>query len=295
VTALIEMFLDYIILERGLSDRTREAYAADLTGLAAFLAGSGILSANAVARDHVVDYLESLRGRGLSVSSISRQLVAIKVFFAYLLREGLVATNVTAVMDSPRLWKVLPDMLSMSEVEQLLAAPAGDSLVAVRDRALLEVFYATGMRVSELCDIKLDDLHFEEGYIRCIGKGRKVRVIPCGRAAQAAVDRYLLTVRPTLEKQGASRVMFLTVRGGAFTRQRLWQIVQEYTRLAGISKAVSPHTLRHSFASHLLENGAPLRVIQEMLGHADIATTQIYTHVDSQRLRGVHRQFHPRA
>jgi len=294
MNALIEMFLDYVILERGLSERTREAYAADLAGFAAFAAGLGVTSPNAVSRDHIVDYLMAERDRGLSVNSVSRRLVAIKVFFAYLQREGLLATNVTDVMDSPRLWKVLPGLLTPREVERLLAAPDGEAPVAVRDRAVLELFYATGMRVSELCGLKLDDVHVDDGYLRCLGKGSKTRVVPFGSASREALERYLLTVRPRLEKKGPSRFVFLTVRGEAFSRQRLWQIVRAYTRRAGIDKPVSPHTLRHSFASHLLANGAPLRVIQEMLGHADIATTQVYTHVDPQRLKAVHHQFHPR-
>jgi integrase/recombinase XerD len=197
-------------------------------------------------------------------------------------------------MDSPRLWKVLPGLLTTREIERLLSAPDGDAPVAVRDRAMLELFYATGMRVSELCGLKLDDMHIEEGYLRCLGKGSKTRVVPFGAASRSAMEHYLLTVRPRLEKKGPSRYVFLTVRGQAFSRQRLWQIVRTYTRRACIDKPVSPHTLRHSFASHLLANGAPLRVIQEMLGHADIATTQVYTHVDQQRLKAVHHQFHPR-
>lgn len=295
MNALMEMFLDYIILERGLSDRTREAYAADLSGFSTFLAGIGISSPNVVERDHVVDYLMAERDRGLSVNSISRRLVAIKVFFAFLLREGLLAKNITDVMESPRLWKVLPGLLTMREVERLLAAPQGDSRMAVRDRAVLELFYATGMRVSELCDLKLDDVHFEEGYVRCFGKGSKMRVVPFGSAACKGLELYMATARPLFEKAGPSRYVFLTTHGKPFSRKRLWQLVKEYARRACIDKTVSPHTLRHSFASHLLENGAPLRVIQEMLGHADIATTQIYTHVDQRRLKSVHQQFHPRA
>lgn len=294
MNSLIEMFLDYIILERGLSDCTREAYAGDLTRFSDYAAAHAVASPSAVGRDLIVDYLMAERDRGLSVNSVSRRLVAIKVFFAYLQHEGLLATNVTDVMDSPRLWKVLPGMLTPREVERLLAAPDGDRPVAVRDRALLEVFYATGMRVSEVCTLKRDEIHFDEGYMRCTGKGGKTRIVPFGRASCKALEHYMLTVRPRLEKKGPSRFVFLTVRGGPFTRQRLWQIIWTYTRRAGIDKPVSPHTLRHSFASHLLANGAPLRVIQEMLGHADIATTQVYTHVDQQRLKAVHHQFHPR-
>ena len=293
--SLIEMFLDYVILERGLSERTREAYAADLVSFDTFLAGRGISSANEVSRDDIVDYLMAERDRGLSVNSISRRLVAIKVYFAFLQREGLLGKNITEVMESPRLWKVLPSMLSQREVERLLAAPPDDTKFGIRDRAILEMLYATGMRVSELCELKLDDVHFDEGYIRCIGKGSKVRVVPFGTQARESVEAYLGESRPQLETKGVSRHVFLTYRGKAFSRKGLWRLVKEYARKASIDKTVSPHTLRHSFASHLLANGAPLRVIQEMLGHADIATTQVYTHIDQQRLKSVHHQFHPRA
>jgi integrase/recombinase XerD len=190
---------------------------------------------------------------------------------------------------------VLPSMLSQREVDRLLAAPEGDSRYAVRDRAILELLYATGMRVSELCGLKLDDIHFDEGYVRCIGKGNKTRVIPFGDSSRACVERYLSESRPLFEILGASRYLFLTYRGTAFSRKGLWRMVKDYARKACIDKSVSPHTLRHSFASHLLANGAPLRVIQEMLGHADIATTQVYTHIDQSRLKSIHHQFHPRS
>jgi integrase/recombinase XerD len=289
------MFLDYVILERGLSDRTREAYAADLLSLDAYMVRQGIGGINAVTRDDIVEYLVDERERGLSVNSISRRLVAIKVYFAFLQREGLLAHNVTEVMESPRLWKVLPGMLSRQEVEALLAAPEGENLYALRDRAILELMYSTGMRVSEVCDLKLDDVHFDEMYVRCIGKGSKVRVIPFGDAARDKLETYLMKARPKLEKAGISKFMFLTYRGNKFSRKGIWRMVKNYAARVGIDKAVSPHTLRHSFASHLLANGAPLRVIQEMLGHADIVTTQVYTHIDQQRLKSIHHRFHPRA
>ena len=293
--SLIEMFLDYVILERGLSERTREAYAADLFAFDAFMTAHGVGGINAVTRDDIVDFLFDERERGLSVNSIARRLVAIKVYFAFLVREGLLAHNVTEVMDSPRLWKVLPGMLSRREVENLLASPEGESIYTVRDRAILELMYSTGMRVSEVCELKLEDIHFEEMYVRCIGKGSKVRVIPFGEAARDKLEHYLMKSRPVLEKAGISKHLFLTYRGKKFSRQGLWRMVKEYTRRAGIDKDVSPHTLRHSFASHLLANGAPLRVIQEMLGHSDIVTTQVYTHIDQERLKTIHHQFHPRA
>jgi len=294
VSTLIEMFLEYVSLERGLSERTRCAYAADLQSFAQALAAGGVTAVHDVTREQIVDYLLAERARGLTVNSVSRRLVAIKVFFAFLQREGLLARNVTAVMESPRLWKVLPGILRPREVERLLQVAEGDDPLSLRNRAVLELFYATGMRVQEMCDLTLEDLHLDEHYVRCTGKGNKTRVVPFGSRAQDCLERYLLQARPRLEIKGPSRVVFLTIRGGAFSRQRLWQIVRDYARKAGIDKHVYPHTLRHSFASHLLANGAPLRVIQEMLGHADIATTQVYTHVDQQRLRAVHHQFHPR-
>jgi len=294
VNALVEMFLEYVSLERGLSERTRLAYAADLQSFIQALAARGVNAVHDVTRDHVVDYLLAERERGLSVNSVSRRLVAIKVFFAFLQREGLLAKNVTAVMESPRLWKVLPGFLRPREVERLLQAAEGDDTLSIRNRAVLELFYATGMRVQEMCDLQLDDVHADEHYIRCTGKGNKTRVVPFGRMSQEYLERYLLQARSHFEVRGPSRAVFLTVRGTPFSRKRLWQIVKESALKAGIDKNVYPHTLRHSFASHMLANGAPLRVIQEMLGHADIATTQVYTHVDQQRLRSVHHQFHPR-
>lgn len=295
MNALIEMFLDYVALERGLSERTREAYGSDLNRFNTYMRDRGVESPNAVKRDMIVDFLMAERDRGLSVSSISRELVAIKVFFAFLQREGLLGQNITTVMESPRLWKVLPGVLSMKEVDRLLAVVSGDSVLAMRDRAIFEFLYATGMRVQELCDLRCDDIHFDDGYARCVGKGDKMRVVPFGAQSRHYLETYLMKSRPKLEKQGPSRYLFLSVRGAPLSRKRIWQMVKFYVREAGIDKNVYPHTLRHSFASHLLANGAPLRVIQEMLGHADIATTQIYTHVDQTRLKSVHHQFHPRA
>lgn len=292
---LIGQFLDHLLLERGLSNNTAEAYGADLARFVAFLKSRGIRSLNDVARGDVVDFLMDEKNRGICVNTISRRLVAVKVFFRFLQQEGLLAANVTDVMDSPRLWRVLPGVLSLKEVDRLLAAPSGDDRFAVRDRALLEVFYACGLRVSELTTLCLEDLHFDEGYLRCFGKGSKARVVPVGERAREAVSRYLGEVRPMFGPDLAERHVFITRRGTPFSRKTVWRLVKQYAMRAGINKDVSPHTLRHSFASHLLANGASLRVIQEMLGHADIATTQVYTHVDRGRLRSVHAQFHPRA
>jgi integrase/recombinase XerD len=198
-------------------------------------------------------------------------------------------------MDSPAIGRILPTVLTYKEVERLLAVPAGDGRYALRDRAILEMLYATGMRVSECAGLKVDDIHFDSGYVRCYGKGSKVRIIPFGETARERLEKYLAEARPSFAKAVAVRQVFLTRRGSAFSRKGLWKLVREFSRRAGITRAVSPHTLRHSFASHLLANGAPLRVIQEMLGHADISTTQIYTHVDSKTLKAVHARYHPRA
>jgi len=295
MNALLESFLDYISLERGLSINTRKAYADDIGQLLNELTAKGISSLNQVSRKQILDHLMAMKARDMSTNSISRHLVSIKVFFRYLQQEGMLDRNVTDTMDSPKLWKILPDTLSEKEVDLLLAAPDMHKPLGVRDRAILELFYASGLRVSELANLQLADLHLDEGYIRCIGKGRKERVIPVGGESTRLLRRYLEEIRPLLCENPHVQNVFVTKRENGLCRQRLWQIIKEYTKKAGIMKNVTPHTLRHSFASHLLANGAPLRVIQEMLGHADIATTQIYTHVDPGRLKSIHQQFHPRA
>jgi len=295
MNALVEQFLDYLSLERGLSVNTHKAYADDLARFVRFLESKGVKSFNAVTRKQLLDYLMAEKDRGLRVNSISRRLVAIKIFFRYLQQESLLVQNVADVMDSPKLWKVLPEVMSLKEVERMLEAPQGDSRNALRDKALLELMYATGMRVSEAAELKIDDVHFDEGYIRCLGKGNKVRVVPFGEKSRACLQRYLADARPSFARDKPTRHMFLTCRGKNFSRKGIWKLVKTYALKAGVRRRVSPHTLRHSFASHLLANGAPLRVIQEMLGHADIATTQIYTHVDQGRLKSVHEKFHPRA
>lgn len=292
---LIDQFLDYLTLELGLSANTRAAYQNDLLSFTSFLNGGKSFSFNDVTRQHVLDYLMSEKDRGLSVNSISRHLVAIKMFFRYMQRENMLDKNVTDVMDSPRLWRVLPGVLSAAEVDRLLSVPVGNDRISVRDKAMLELMYATGLRVSEVANLRLDDLHFEEGYLRCLGKGMKERIIPFGGRASDSLQRYLVEFRDKFVKDDYERAVFLTYRGTKFSRKGIWKSIKQYAASAGVTKNVSPHTLRHSFASHLLANGAPLRVIQEMLGHSDISTTQIYTHVDQGRLRSVHSSFHPRA
>jgi integrase/recombinase XerD len=295
MNALVDQFLDHVSLERGLSPNTRKAYADDLKRFVLFLDRKRIRSFNDVRRKTILDYLMSEKERGMSVNSISRRLVSVKIFFAYLQYESLLAENVAEVMDSPKLWKVLPSVLSLKEVDKMLSVPKGKSRIALRDKAILELLYATGMRVSELVDLKLDDLHFDSGYLRCMGKGSKVRVVPFGGEAAKHLRRYLADSRPEFVNENDDSSLFLTYRRKKFSRKGIWKLIKDCARKAGIKKNVSPHTLRHSFASHMLANGAPLRVIQELLGHSDIATTQVYTHVDQGRLRAVHASFHPRA
>lgn len=294
---LLDQFMDHLVLERGLSVNTRSAYGHDLTEFLAYLSRRGRAGIQEVQRRDIVDFLMEGKQKGLAAASLARRLVAIKVFFRHLSREGLLAANPAEAMDSPRLWKILPPTLSLEEVDRLLAAPDVSDVRGLRDRAILETFYATGVRVSELAGLTLESLHFDAEYIRCIGKGDKERVVPIGGRAIAAVQAWLERGRPAYAAKGggASRAVFLSRLGHALSRVTLWRHIRAYARKAGIRKEISPHMLRHSFASHLLANGASLRIIQEMLGHADISTTQIYTHVDQGRLQSVHHQYHPRA
>lgn len=295
MNVLVQQFLDYLSLERGLSDNTRIAYGTDLTSLFDYLGTRKVDRVSDVSRSVVLDYLMHERDRGISVNSVSRRLVAIKMFLRYLEQEGLVQSNVAEVMDSPKLWQTLPRVLSPEEVARMLSLPDEGERFGERDRAILEMFYATGLRVSELASLRLEDVHFDSGYIRCTGKGSKTRVVPFGDRARHALEGYLKHSRQKFVNEQSDRSLFLTIRGTGFSRKGLWKMIKGYATKAVPNKTVSPHTLRHSFASHLLANGAPLRVIQEMLGHADIATTQVYTHIDQGRLRSVHSQFHPRA
>lgn len=302
MNVLVGQFVRHLSYERGLSENTRKAYQSDLLSFVAFLEKRAVRTFNAVQRRDVQDYLMAQKDAGMNVSSLARRLVAMRVFFSFLQSEGLLDKNVTATLDSPRLWKILPGVLSLREVDRLLESPIGDDRVSLRDRTLLELMYATGMRVSESADLTLDDLHMDESYLRCTGKGSKVRIVPFGKKACGLIARYLAEARPQFLKRSGkaappvdSRHVFLTYRGRKFSRKGIWKLIKRYAARAGIEKNVTPHTLRHSFATHLLANGAPLRIIQEMLGHADISTTQVYTHVDQKRLQSVHAEFHPRA
>ncbi|HMO51398.1 MAG TPA: site-specific tyrosine recombinase XerD [Kiritimatiellia bacterium] len=292
---LLESFLDYIALEKGLRPNTRSSYQTDLGDFLGWLHRRKLTTLNDVTRRHIMDYLLELREKNRAPTTLARRLVAIRMFFRYLEQEGLLAANITEAMDAPRLWKILPETLSVAEVERLLKAPDLTKPQGLRDRAMLELLYGSGLRISELVGLTLDDLFPDARYLKCMGKGRKERVVPFGQSAEMYVNRYLSEVRPGWNRDPRQRHLFISRRDQPLSRKTMWARVKRYARFAGVDRDISPHTLRHSFASHLLANQAPLRVIQEMLGHADIATTQIYTHVDSARLKSVHQRYHPRA
>jgi len=291
----LEGFRDYLSLEAGHSRNTVDAYLRDLRRMGEFALARGVREPGAVTRNHLRDFVYLLKDLGLSAATIRRSVSAIRTYYGFLAGEGRVRNDPSDRLETPRRGRVLPDTLAVAEVESLLAAPGLDDPLAWRDRALLELAYGAGMRVSELCGLGITDLLLTEGLVRVFGKGSKERLVPLGRNTIGAVSVYLHQLRPTLDRgRGAGRVL-LNARGEPLSRVGAWGIVKRSAERAGIRKRVTPHTLRHSFATHLLEGGADLRAVQEMLGHADLSTTQIYTHVDREYLRSVHRQFHPRA
>ncbi|MDP1853379.1 MAG: site-specific tyrosine recombinase XerD [Candidatus Omnitrophota bacterium] len=291
---LIEMFLNYLSVERGLSNNTISAYRRDLNKYAAYLENNKIDSLAKITRDEISNFMFKEKESGLSASSIARNLVAIKTLYRFLVRERILKADPTSVLEAPKLWKRLPEVMSLPEVEALINSPDLKDKEGVRDRSILEMLYATGMRASELVNLKLEDINLEVGFVRCFGKGRKERIVPLGGKAKEALIRYLERVRPKLLKNKTSPEIFLSRLGKKISRQSLWSIIKKYAEVAKIKRQIKPHTLRHSFATHLLEGGADLRSVQEMLGHSDISTTQIYTHIHKDRLKAIHKQFHPR-
>lgn len=292
----IEDFLNYLAVERGLAQNTLLAYRRDLAKYAGFLEKKGVKNLDGINKDHVTNFMFDQKSHELSASSITRNLAAIKTFHKFLVRERLAKEDPTNLVDTPKLWKRVPEALSLQEIELILEATKGKSKQCVRDRAILELFYASGMRVSELVNLKVDSINFDVGYVRCIGKGSKERIIPIGKSAKEAVKKYCDNVRPALaQKHEFTPFLFLSRLGKKISRQSIWKLIKFYAKKAKIKKEIKPHILRHTFATHLLEHGADLRSVQEMLGHADISTTQIYTHVDKERLRTIHKEFHPRA
>ncbi len=291
----VRLFEDSLVLEDGASPRTVEAYRRDIIRCATFARSQGVDTVEQITPGLLREFVYHLKDLGLSGSSIRRNISALRTWFKVLLTEGIVNHDPTERLDSPQRWKTLPEVLTVDEVTRLLAAPGLDEPLAFRDRAMLELAYGAGLRVSEWISLALRDVLLEEGLLRVFGKGSKERLVPIGRSAIGAVAVYVRELRPNLERGNGQGVLFLNSRGVPLSRMGAWKILRKYVDIAGIQRAVSPHTLRHTFATHLLEGGADLRAVQEMLGHADIATTQIYTHVDREYLRTVHRQFHPRS
>ena len=292
---LLAPFNDFLMLEQGASPRTDEAYGRDLARFAAYAMARGASGPPDVTARMLREYVYHLKDLGLAPASIRRNISALRTYFKFLLGEGHVTHDPSERLESPKRWRTLPDVLSVAEVEKLLASPTLDDPLVFRDRALLELAYGAGLRVSEWISIGVRDVMFDEGLVRVFGKGSKERLVPIGRRAIGALASYIRDLRPRLEHGEGRGALFLNARGQPLTRMGAWKILRKYVERAGIEKHVSPHTLRHSFATHLLEGGADLRAVQEMLGHADISTTQIYTHVDREYLRSVHRQYHPRA
>ncbi len=284
-------FLLCLRSERGLAKNTVEAYGRDITAFFAFLEHEGCSHIEKVSPQHAIAYLSSMHDKHYASSSRCRALIAIKVLFKYLKREAILQRDVGALLESPKLWQTLPEVLSYDEVEALLKAGSMDPKTGIRDMAIIEVLYATGIRVSELCNLSLYDI--DEQQVKVMGKGSKERIVPIGKRAVEAVDQYLNTQR-SLYESDRNKALFVSQRGRPLSRMAVWKIIKACARRAGITKNISPHTLRHSFASHLLNNGADLRIIQEMLGHAQIASTDRYTHLNSNHIRDAFQACHPR-
>lgn len=292
---LLDAFIGYLRVERGASPRTVDAYAADLSGWLAALGRRGIADVDAASRDDVAAHLQSLSLRGLSARSQARHLASMRAFHRFLIAERLARGDPTEDVDTPRSARKLPVFLTLEEVETLLAAPDVRTNEGARDRAMIELLYATGLRVSELCRLTVNDVQLQAGFVTTMGKGKKERLVPLGRFAQESIAAYLARPREAILRGRTSRALFVTRNGRAFTRVGFWKLLRRYARAAGIDKAISPHKLRHSFATHLVERGADLRAVQAMLGHADLATTQIYTHVAQGHLQALYDAHHPRS
>ena len=289
---LFEEFLNYLSVEKGLAQNTLDAYRQDLARYDSFLKKEKVSDWAKVTRTHILKFLNAESKRGLESSSIARGLVSVKLFHRFLTKERHVQNDVTSVLESPKLWKKLPHFLTAQEMDSLLKMPDVKKSGGIRDLALLECLYATGMRVSEITELPVGHVYLDNNFIKCRGKGDKERLVPLGRVAVSTCQTYLAKVRSKMKVK--TDHFFLGRSGKGLTRQFVWQLIKKYARLAGITKEITPHTFRHSFATHLLERGADLRVVQELLGHADISTTQIYTHVSGNRLKSVHAKFHPR-
>ncbi|HTY00565.1 MAG TPA: site-specific tyrosine recombinase XerD [Bacteroidota bacterium] len=296
----LEKFLRYLSLERNASANTIASYQLDLDRYLAYLESKGVADPDAITEEHATAFLRSLRSRGLAPRSVTRTISAVRGFHRFLVGDAITLHNPTETLDSPKLERTLPEVLSATEIARILDQPQARKEdrrnLWMRDRAILETLYATGIRVSELTRLKQSDVEARVGTVRVFGKGSKERIVPIGRPALRWIAQYAHQSRPLLlGRRSSDNVLFLNARGTMMTRMAVWKIVQAYARRAGVTREVHPHTFRHSFATHLLEGGADLRAVQEMLGHADISTTQIYTHIDREYLKEVHRTFHPRS
>jgi integrase/recombinase XerD len=293
-TQAIDAFLTYALAEQGLANPSIEAYGRDLNDFSRFVAARGAVSPARVKHAAITVYLISLRRQGRAASTVKRRTAAIRSFYKYLQREGVLAHDPTLDLASPKLPRRLPRVLTVNEVERLMASPNPGALDGVRDLALLELMYATGLRVSETVGLDLSDLDLAQEVVRCVGKGNKERLVPMGSQAVRSLRDYLGKARPRLVRGHATQALFVSRLGERFSRQGCWKLIRRYARRSGITTSLTPHVLRHSFATHLLERGADLRAVQEMLGHASISMTQVYTHLTRERLRDVYRQSHPR-
>ncbi|MCE5341462.1 MAG: site-specific tyrosine recombinase XerD [Planctomycetaceae bacterium] len=291
---IIQAFLNYMTVEAGLCSNTILGYGRDLRDFAIFCDSKDIQHPDAIVTNNLYDYSKKLAKQGKAEASINRAVVAIKMFLRFCMLTGRVKDDLTIFMESPKLWQRLPVICSKDQVGKLMDSPDEKEPYHHRDHALLELLYATGTRASEVAGLKIGDVNLKIGYIRCLGKGNKERIVPLNKSAAHAIEEYLTELRPKLEKPMSKDSLFLSRTGRALSRIELWRIVKKYARLSGLSRQMTTHTLRHCFATHLLSGGADLRSVQEMLGHVDIATTQIYTHVDQDRLRSIHKKFHPR-
>lgn len=290
----VDGFLSHLAVERGTSRNTLEAYSRDLIRFMEHLEGEGVTDMKEVTAFHIQAYMAKLAKRGLSQKTMARNLACLRSFFKYMMREKLITSDPASLIRSPRLGRTLPKVMGRGEVEALLRVIPGKGPCALRDRAMVELLYGTGVRVSELVDLDMDKVDMLVGTLLVRGKGDKERVVPMGEYAIEALQLYIRFGRPALAKGKPTRALFLNRRGKRISRQAVWKILRAYASKAGLKESVSPHMLRHSFATHMLEGGADLRAIQELLGHSDISTTQIYTHVASSRLKEIHRKYHPR-
>jgi integrase/recombinase XerD len=291
---LVELYLDHLSLEKGLSKNSIDAYLRDVIEFLGWLSSRGAHDPGKVDRDTVIEYIFHRKEEGLSARSIRRKISALRGYFSFLVTESVVDANPTDLIDTPSIWKKLPGTLGIEETRQLMEAADGTGNGSLRDRAMLEMLYSTGMRVSELTHLTVSDLFLESSTIRVTGKGSKERLVPIGRTAMDHLEHYLRRARPVLDRGKGGERVFLNMRGTPLSRMGVWKILKKYLRRCGLDDSASPHTLRHSCASHLLSGGADLRAVQEILGHSDISTTQIYLHTSHDALKEIHRKYHPR-